>query len=231
VFVALNFPYVLVSPGYYKNLIALYKSLGVKFRQADFSYSFSFLRPAATKWDDRTITTTMIYNGGSGRSGVSKPSNFGLGTTTEKPGHISRCTSSLGIYCLFLCSTIQLIFCYLFTLFHALPFRRPATTHDLVFKEWTLQIAPEGFLARLIGMDAAWKNYVHTVLVPLLSAVCTAPEADVMNHPVEEILGVKLGFPVQAKGSNIHHRLYLANAWNTSLRRRRWCTSGRGLSY
>lgn len=184
----------LFSPGYYNNLIALYKTLGIKIRQADFSYSFSSLRSSATKWDDRSITTTMIYNGGSGRSGVSRPSNLGRGTTVEKPGHILRWTSFLPIYCLFLCSTIQLLFCYLFTLFHALPFWRPATIHDLAFEEWTLRVAPEGFVARLIGMDAAWKDYVHTVLVPLLSAVCTTPEADVMNHPVEEILGMYPAF-------------------------------------
>lgn len=174
--------------GYYTNLIALYKTLGVKFRQADFSYSFSSLRPAEAKWDDRSITTTMIYNGSSGRSGVSKPANFGRGTAIEKQGRISRWTGLPGIYCLFFCSTIQLLLCYLLTLFHALPFWRPAAIHDLVFKEWTLRVAPDGFLARLIGMDAAWKDYVHTVLVPLLSAVCTAPGADVMNHPVEEFL-------------------------------------------
>jgi len=184
----------LFSLGYYKNLIALYKTLGVKFRQADFSYSFSSLRPAATKWDNRSIATTMIYNGGSGRSGVSKPSNLSRGTTVEKQGHISRWIGFLGIYCLFFCSTIQLLLCYLLTLFHAMPFWRPATIHDLVFEEWTTRVAPEGFLARLIGMDAAWKNYVHSVLIPLLSAVCTAPKADVMKHPVEEVLGMYPAF-------------------------------------
>jgi len=211
------------TPGYYSNLISLYKTLGVKFRQADFSYSFSSLWPSRTKWDGPSITTTVIYNGGSGRSGVSKPLSFGHGTAMQKQGYILQLSGSLGVYSLFLWSTVQLLFCYLITLFHAMPFRRPTNIHGLGFKEWTSQVAPKGFLSRLVGMDTAWDKYVRTVLLPLLSAVCTAPNTDVMNHPMEEILGMHRGFSVQAKESNVYRRLYLANAWNTSLRRRRWC--------
>jgi microfibrillar-associated protein 1 len=187
---ALNLADMLFPPGYYRNLISLYTTLGVKFRHADFSYSFSSLWPSTTTWEGPFITTTTIYNGGSGRSGVSKPLNFGHGTAVQRPGYTPHPANALGIYCLFLWSTVQLLFCYLITLFHALPFRRPATIHELGFKEWTLQVAPKGYLSRLIGMDTAWEEYVHTVLIPLLSAVCTAPKADVMNHPMEEILGM-----------------------------------------
>lgn len=38
-------------------------------------------------------------------------------------------------------------------------------------------------------MQEAWGEYAFTVLLPLFSAVCTAPEDDVLRHPVEEFLG------------------------------------------
>ncbi|KAF8973825.1 splicing factor, Prp19-binding domain-containing protein [Flammula alnicola] len=172
--------------GYYANLIALYKSLGVKFRQADFSYSFSSLTFPATKWLDRSITTTMIYNGGSGRAGVSMPSGFG--TTSKNHGSSSTWVEKLWISGLFLYLTLQLIICYLITLFHSLPFWRSSEVPNLVFRDWASHTTPKGILAKMTGMDVAWKDYVQTVLIPLVSAVCTAPDTDVMSHPMEEIL-------------------------------------------
>lgn len=40
-----------------------------------------------------------------------------------------------------------------------------------------------------MGLDLAWRDFTYTVLLPLFSAVCTAPEEDVLQHPVEEFLG------------------------------------------
>ena len=58
--------------GYYPNVIALYKKLGVAFKAANFSYSFSFMsQPMAAQ--QRRVTTTAIYEGASGLNGVSKP--------------------------------------------------------------------------------------------------------------------------------------------------------------
>ncbi|KDR85242.1 hypothetical protein GALMADRAFT_340113 [Galerina marginata CBS 339.88] len=171
--------------GYYTNLISLYQSLGVRFRQADFSYSFSTL--SFPKWRDRSITTTMIYNGGSGRSGVSKPAAMN-GFTAEKPGSIAYFVQKLRVSSLFTCLTAQLLLCYFITLLHALPIWRPANLTSLTFRQWASQTTPTSLFSRLIGMDTAWKNYVQMVLFPLLSAVCTAPQEDVMDHPMEEIL-------------------------------------------
>jgi hypothetical protein len=39
-------------------------------------------------------------------------------------------------------------------------------------------------------MDLAWRDYTQTVLLPLFSAICTAPDIEVQCHPVEEFLGV-----------------------------------------
>ncbi|KAG6837214.1 hypothetical protein H0H93_013082 [Arthromyces matolae] len=55
--------------GYYPQLIALYTRLGVAFREANFTYSFSLLTPASHA-QDRQINATMIYNGSSGRAGL-----------------------------------------------------------------------------------------------------------------------------------------------------------------
>ena len=63
---------------------------------------------------------------------------------------------------------------------------------NTVFRDWAVQAKPRGFLAKCCGLDTAWQDYIHSVLLPLLSAVCTAPEEDVMDHPMEEILGTSL---------------------------------------
>jgi len=57
-----------------------------------------------------------------------------------------------------------------------------------------VQVAPKSLFAKWIGMDTAWKDYVALVLVPIFSAVCTSPAADIMDHPVEEFLGTPIVF-------------------------------------
>jgi len=131
----------------------------------------------------------MIYNGGSGRAGVGKPSYLD-GDATVKQGTLLYFVYRLWTSGLFVLLTIQLLLCYLITLYHALPFRRPSKLPSLTFREWALQETPKSLLARLTRMDIAWEDYIQTVMIPLLSAVCTAPEEDVLNHPMEEILGV-----------------------------------------
>ena len=174
-------------------MIALYKSIGVKFRQADFSYSFSSLFPA-TKCQDQSITTTFIYNGASGRSGLSKPSNFDRATTGKEAGPFEDTIRMLWTWLLFFCVTFQQIFCFLITIFYSLPICRYKGLEDVVFRDWVVQVAPKSLFARWIGMDTAWKDYVALVLVPIFSAVCTSPAADIMDHPVEEFLGPPIVF-------------------------------------
>lgn len=184
--ITLQFLSLKLRSGYYKNLIAFYQRLGVKFRQADFSYSFSSL--CSPKSLDRAITTTMIYNGGSGRSGISKPSDLG-GGLTEKRGTTAYFLQKLRIAALFICLTAQLALCYLITLSYALPFRRSSNIPNLKFRDWAVKVTPSNLFFRMLGMDTTWRDYVQMVLIPLLSAVCTSPEEDVLDHPVEEILG------------------------------------------
>lgn len=174
--------------GYYSHLITSYKSLGVVFRQADLSYYSSSL--FVSKNLRRLITSTTIYNGVSGRAGVSKPSS--LGGTRKTLGVLASAIQRVWVAGLFICLTAQLLLCYLITLLNAMPTWRSTSISSTLFRDWVAQTKPRGFLAKWRGMNAAWQDYINSVLLPMLSVVCTATEEDVMNYPVEEILGMSL---------------------------------------
>lgn len=203
--------------GYYPNLIALYRSLGVQIRQADFSYSFSSLAFPTAKREHRTITTTVIYNGASGREGVSKPSFLRPGGG-KKHHAIHAFGLELWSSVVFVYMTFQVVVCFLITLYHSLPFWRAKNIANITFRQWTLEVTPTGYLSRLVGMDAAWKQYVQMVLVPIVSAVCTAPETNVMDHPMEEILGECAIASSSNILSDVSHRLCLADVRHSPLR-------------
>ncbi|KAJ3506168.1 hypothetical protein NLJ89_g7017 [Agrocybe chaxingu] len=173
--------------GYYTQLIALYRSLGVDFRQKNFSYSFSDLSPGR-KTRQRSITTSFIYNGASGRAGISKPSGFSASPLHKDATALLRHAWGTWTWLLYLGTTLQVVFCYLITIYHALPYWRPRNIPDLTFREWASRATPTNFIARLIRMDTAWQDYIEMMFIPLVSAVCTSPEDVVLDHPVEEIL-------------------------------------------
>ncbi|KAF9535769.1 splicing factor, Prp19-binding domain-containing protein [Crepidotus variabilis] len=168
--------------GYYTRLIELYKRIGVQLCQANFSYSFSTLRDV-DNGRNRSITTTFIYNGASGRSGLGKPSSYN--TVMEGKATLSSQFLSTAIFTI---SCLYTIFCFLLSLWHSIPIWRAKSIRDMDLRDWVLQVAPKGLLGRLFGLDVAWKDYVETVLIPTFSAVCTSPAEDVWGHPVEEFL-------------------------------------------
>ncbi|TFK40924.1 splicing factor, Prp19-binding domain-containing protein [Crucibulum laeve] len=174
--------------GYYRQLISLYNSLGVAFRKADFSYSFSLLTPQG-KGQKRKITSTMIYNGASGRSGVSMPSalmpEHQLDKTSSLYSRLAARALATGVFVLL---TAQLLLCYIRTLIYSIPIWRSTRVPTMTFREWADATMPKGTIAKWTGMDTAWIDYTQMILVPLFSAICTAPEADVIEHPVEEFL-------------------------------------------
>lgn len=175
--------------GYYYQLIQLYQSLGVAFRQADFSYSFSQFSPPTTN-HSRQITTTMIYNGASGREGVSMPSMMNdTYLRTKGESMAARALTKAITWLTFILITMQVVFNYLRLIFLSVPFMRPKHLEHLTFRDWTLRTVPRGVLARWSGLDVAWEDFTKQILVPLFSAVCTASEADVMDHPMAEFLG------------------------------------------
>ncbi|KAJ7596838.1 splicing factor, Prp19-binding domain-containing protein, partial [Mycena floridula] len=168
--------------GYYPQLIALYRRLGVCFRTSDFSYSFSSLSPTSST-RRTSITASMIYNGNSARSGVSMPSSM------KPPFNKSSGTfSKLYAYTLFALMTLQLLVCYLRLIVLSMPFRRPSSISKMKFREWRTLTTPTGLVARITRMDETWREFTGLVLIPLFSAVCTAPREDVDEHPVEELL-------------------------------------------
>ncbi|PSS31937.1 hypothetical protein PHLCEN_2v2297 [Hermanssonia centrifuga] len=195
--------------GYYPQLIALYKHLGVKFRQADFSYSFSTLTNLSDTLQ-RQITTTMIYNGASGRDGVSMPSN--MLPPTAKSSLLSAPSSlvaHLHIYVTFMLSMFLLVVFYLRLVLFSLPIQVPESISSswvafsiplwlpfptrprnkcLTLREWTERTTPNNAISRWLKLDVQWQHFVKEVLVPLFSAVCTAGEDRIWNHPVEELL-------------------------------------------
>ncbi|KAF7297845.1 hypothetical protein MKEN_01408400 [Mycena kentingensis (nom. inval.)] len=166
--------------GYYPHLIALYRHLGVRFRQKDFSYCFSrFDR------EEGVAQTTMIYNGASGREGLSRP-GWMQDIHLHRKAH-RWLTRILGLV-LFWVSTLQLLVCYVRLILFAVPRLRPQRTVMLTFEEWVGETTPSSVLARFLGLDGVWRAFARDVLVPLFSAVCTAPEDVIYAHPVEDFL-------------------------------------------
>ncbi|KAJ3986320.1 hypothetical protein F5890DRAFT_1005281 [Lentinula detonsa] len=171
--------------GYYNTLISLYKHLGISFRKTDFSYSFSRLIP---KNDDnsRQITTDIIYNGNSGIAGVSIPSSMRLSGKVLSSIHAAAAEAY--VYGIFLLMCIKLLILYIRVLLLSIPIFRPQDVEEMTFRTWSTSMIPRGSLARWTSLDLAWMEFTQAVLVPLFSAVCTAPESDIYDHPVEEFL-------------------------------------------
>jgi hypothetical protein len=165
----------------------------------------------------------MIYNGGSGLAGLSKPTILDeLYHHTKGRGFFVRTLTKAWTVGLFVLLVAYTTICYLRMLFYVLPIWRPRTLDRTTFEEWAADTMPTSLLARWTGMDLAWREYTHTVLLPLFSAVCTAPEKDVLQHPVEEFLGnlfSDLAVLDLIRDFHINNRLYLAYPWHTSLRR------------
>ncbi|KAJ6569594.1 hypothetical protein B0H19DRAFT_1136161 [Mycena capillaripes] len=168
--------------GYYPNLIALYTKLGVAFRQADFSYSFSLFSQAEKT---QPLRTTMIYNGASGRDGVGMPAWMQDLHLYQKGHRIITRAFGLG---LFILSAVQLFVCYMRLIFLALPAVRSKRYNDMTFEEWIAATVPSNFVARILRLDTLWKSFTQDVLIPLFSAVCTAPKELVNAHPAEDFL-------------------------------------------
>jgi hypothetical protein len=133
----------------------------------------------------------MIYNGASGRAGVSMPSVMNEPyLRTESQPLLTRAAAKISVWMLFLLVTLRLGFNFVRLIWLSVPFLRPECIPRMTFQEWTEYSVPNGIIPRWTGMDNTWKDFTSQILVPLFSAVCTAAENDVMNHPVEEFLGM-----------------------------------------
>jgi hypothetical protein len=109
---------------------------------------------------------------------------------TKDRGIAIRAVTRASTIALFILLTLQVVISYVMLIFLALPIGRSKRFKKMRFREWREESVPRGMLARWVGMDVVWRNFTRRVLVPLFSAVCTASEEDVMEHPVEEFLGM-----------------------------------------
>ncbi|XP_006454544.1 hypothetical protein AGABI2DRAFT_182515 [Agaricus bisporus var. bisporus H97] len=173
--------------GYYPQLLAMYKKVGVKLRPSNFDYSFSLFSPPSTK-KKRKITTTFIYNGSSGRSGLSMPSYLADMSLQVKALFLNSFLRKMWTYVVFLSMTMEILFCFIMSAVHAAPFLRPHDLEDKSFGKWAEDVKPTNAVARWIGLDVAWQNYVRDVMVPLWSGMCTATAQDILNYPAVEFL-------------------------------------------
>lgn len=177
------------ASGYYPNLIALYNEIGAAFRASDFSYSFSQLRA------DHTVSTTLLYNGASGKAGVSMPSALSPNLERKSQSGLSAMLSAWLVHCLawavFVLSTLELLWNQGRLCILSSPWLRPEPLSVLTFEEWASRATPRGTLGRFLGLDQSWTAFVQDVLVPLFSAICTAGTEDVLRHPAVEFLGTQ----------------------------------------
>ncbi|THU93781.1 hypothetical protein K435DRAFT_829418 [Dendrothele bispora CBS 962.96] len=170
--------------GYYKKVISLYKYLGVGFKETDFSYSFSnlFLSGKAG-----SIITNMIYNGDSGRGGVSMPSTK-RDAHAKEANYLIRRVIWAWTRLLFGLWALQILYCYVRLLFLSIPFMRSSRIRTMTFRTWAKETVPTGRIARWTMLNTAWIDFTENVMLPLFSAVCTAPLESVFEHPMEEFL-------------------------------------------
>ncbi|KAA1468417.1 hypothetical protein DENSPDRAFT_863571 [Dentipellis sp. KUC8613] len=182
--------------GYYTQLIALYKHLGVSFREADFSYSFSYLPSTPTLTPSTPhekssppptlrLFPSMIYGGASGRAGVHIPTAL---RHTSFSLHPTRLLAHLLFLAAFALSTLVLLYNYLRLLLFSTPLLRPRNIAELSWEEWAARMTPRGVLSRWLALDRRWEQFAENVCIPLFSAVCTAAREDVLAHPAEEFL-------------------------------------------
>ncbi|KAH9060797.1 splicing factor, Prp19-binding domain-containing protein [Lactarius vividus] len=186
--------------GYYRQLIAFYTRLGVLFRRSNYSYSFSFLNalPSHHHMEESekepvhqatfVIHPTFVYNGASGRAGISVPTVLKQVYATLPRRTFQRARAQFAFFSAFAFSMACLVFFFLRLQFLASPWLRGKSARELSWAEWTGRMTPRGPLARMTGLDARWRAFVQDVCVPLFSAVCTAPREDVEEHPAEEFL-------------------------------------------
>ncbi|KXN89800.1 hypothetical protein AN958_04804 [Leucoagaricus sp. SymC.cos] len=178
--------------GYYPQLISMYKKLGVRIREADFTYSLALFTPSGPN-SKRKITSTFIYNGLSGRAGFGKPSSLGkMFKGTAFTGFFMQLWSWL----VFAFMTLETIFCFLVSAIYAAPFFRSADIENKSFGEWADEATPRNLLARLIGLDCAWRSYVRDIMVPMYSAMCTATSEDILSYPAVDFLGERSLFHI-----------------------------------
>lgn len=169
------------SSGYYPRLVELYKNIGVTSEETDYTYTFSRLsrRPTGDE-----ISTRFIYNGASGRNGMSIPSNSQTQLGANRTRWRALCTwTSNWVYTLFAG------ICFLRMVILSIPALRCANVESMSFNQWATELRPRSPVSRWLGFDLGWDLFIEDILIPLFSGVLSCETKDVLSHPAEEFLG------------------------------------------
>jgi len=167
----------------------------VPFRRSNFSYSFSLVDAVATGKREKdgpfprlALHPTLIYNGVSGRGGISVPTALRQAYTKLPPYTLRRVWARLALALTFALSAASLLFIFIRLQLLASPWLRGKRSKELSWAQWAELMTPRGPIARIAGLDTRWRTFMQGVCLPLFSAVCTAPQEDVEDHPAEEFL-------------------------------------------
>ncbi|SPO41734.1 uncharacterized protein PSFLO_07216 [Pseudozyma flocculosa] len=202
--------------GYYPELLALYRHLGIRVRRTNFTYSFASLpsrldasTDSASPALDSGPAPSLIYNGASGLRGISMPSAISWRRSDEDNSIAARLAAAsayFGRVLLIVFSYLQLLLLasWHHHLGHTSDPHHPIYTMTLqqfaldplpstspAFKSQPPSLWPLGGL-RLPPMLRSWlvvsPAFLHATVVPLFSAVMTCSAESVLQSPAAEVL-------------------------------------------
>jgi hypothetical protein len=212
----------------------------VPFWRSNFSYSFSHLDAFPSHdvglseketREQSAIYPILIYNGASGRGGISVPFALRQIYTTLPHGTLRRALARLLVVLSFVLSMASIAFIFFRLQLLASPWLRGKSSKELSWGQWVEFMTPRGRISRMVGLDKRWRTFMQDVCIPLFSAVCTAPRNDVENHPAEELLGAlfRSTFSKSFRHLNLMWRtlilrFHMAHIYDTPLCRFAWCS-------
>ncbi|KAH7345149.1 hypothetical protein B0J17DRAFT_30410 [Rhizoctonia solani] len=170
-----------IQGGPYPKLMKFYDHLGVALKLHDYSYSFSTKAAGSSGPNASQIKTHMIYNGASGRAGMGIPSTIYAAQGTKPPNVI---VMFFGFVQWLLATLVLAIHYFRLFLLSRPASRKPTHLCRETLRDWAQRTTQQNFISRMLG----WEAFVAAIIVPLFSAVCTAPMINVWDHPAAEIL-------------------------------------------
>lgn len=199
---AVDVPMRSFQGGYYENLIALYRHLGISLRPTYFTFSFSHPSPISACETDRNGSTLdrssdkarpartpgsrseyrpyFIHSGASGQSIPALPSRAFHSPWALLVG-AGRLIAYAGCYLLLLALAAMSYHSLLPSLFSG-------TLGDTVNQIALFLYHPIPYLPIYTPLGLVWRSFIHSIVIPLFSSVMTTPESDVYSTPVKHIL-------------------------------------------
>ncbi|KAI3478965.1 hypothetical protein L1887_59046 [Cichorium endivia] len=196
--------------GYYPQLLALYRHLGIRARKTNFTYSFARFTDASFKGERNAPEPSLLYNGANGVRGISLPASL-MRMESEGIVRVSavlQCVRRLRVYfgslVVMVLGYVQLLIIALWhsMLGHTADANHPLRTHtlrDLVRDpfprrsprtsssklRYGAERLAEAVLRRVARLD---ERFVEQTLAPLFSAVMTCSLDAVWASPATEVL-------------------------------------------